>query len=177
MDHRDFSLKQISKALSQAEYDLNEIKVELISKSDQFEEVSDALKALLRILKKIENEKTVTQKNFLSNFHLLARPYLEELKGSKLNVRQTAIVNALESSLNEVFSPFAVSLLSGYLSLTPKEIRVANLIKEGYTTKEIAALFCLSEHTIKSHRSNIRRKLKLKNKKINLGSHLRSLPE
>ena len=54
------------------------------------------------------------------------------------------------------------------------EIRVANLVKEGQTNKETAEILCLSKNTIMFHRYNIRCKLGLKNKKINLRSHLLS---
>jgi DNA-binding CsgD family transcriptional regulator len=55
------------------------------------------------------------------------------------------------------------------------EIRVASLIKEGKTNKEIGELLCLSLNTVKVHRYNLRSKLALKGKKINLRSHLLSL--
>jgi len=57
------------------------------------------------------------------------------------------------------------------------EIKVANLVKEGKTNKEIAELLYLSKNTILFHRYNIRTKLNLKNKKINLRSHLMSYAE
>ena len=56
-----------------------------------------------------------------------------------------------------------------------KVSKIANLVKDGRTNKEIASMLYLSENTVKNHRSQIRNKLGLKHKKINLRSYLRSL--
>jgi DNA-binding CsgD family transcriptional regulator len=59
-----------------------------------------------------------------------------------------------------------------HLRLTPAEIRLADLIKQGRNTKEIADVLFLSSNTIDSYRKKIRKKLGLQNKKINLRTHL-----
>jgi DNA-binding CsgD family transcriptional regulator len=76
--------------------------------------------------------------------------------------------------LDNIISPFISKLSSKFFNFTPMEIRVANLVKDGRTNKEIAELLCLSKNTILFHRYNIRRKLGLKHKKINMRSHLLS---
>ncbi|HSM90520.1 MAG TPA: helix-turn-helix transcriptional regulator [Desulfobacterales bacterium] len=82
------------------------------------------------------------------------------------------MADILESNLGNIISPFISQLSSNYINLTPTEIRVANLVKEGKTNKEIAALLYLSKNTILFHRHNIRTKLGLRRSKKNLRSHL-----
>ena len=81
----------------------------------------------------------------------------------------------IKSNLKDIISPFARSLTGKYIGLTPTEIQVANMIKQGKTTKDIAELNNLSARTIEFHRDNIRSKLGIKNKKINLRTYLLSL--
>jgi DNA-binding CsgD family transcriptional regulator len=81
----------------------------------------------------------------------------------------------LESSLHEIVSPFSLKLSSNSFGLTPAEIKVASLIKQGKGTKEIAKMRNLSHKTVARHRENIRKKLRIKNTKVNLQSHLISL--
>jgi DNA-binding CsgD family transcriptional regulator len=66
------------------------------------------------------------------------------------------------------------NLRSKYLNLTSREIQIANLIREGKSTKEIAKLLNASSDAIDFHRNNIRNKLGLKNKKTNLRAYLLS---
>ena len=130
--------------------------------------------ALKVLLKQREDDKKELGENVLTNVKELISPYLERLKKSRLNTNQETLVNILDSNLNNIISPFISKLSFKFFNLTPMEIKVANLVKEGKTNKEIAELLCLSKNTILFHRYNIRRKLQLKNKKINLRSHLLS---
>ena len=61
------------------------------------------------------------------------------------------------------------------LNLTPTQIQVVRLVKEGKSTKEIRYLLRLSLRTVDVHRYNIRRKLGIKDRKTNLKIHLISL--
>lgn len=135
------------------------------------EETNIALKVLL---KRREEDKAELEEKVLLNMKELVLPYLEKLKICRLDEKQKFYVNILESNLNEIISPFAHRLSSKFLNFTPTEIQVANLLQQRKTNKEIGELLYSSTRTIAFHRENIRKKLGLKNKKINLKSYLLS---
>ena len=145
---------------------------ELEIKTKNLEEVNTALKVLLR---ERQRDKTALEEKVLSNIKELVVPYLERLKRTSLDDTQLSCVDVLETNLKEIISPFSKKLSSKYLGLTPTEIQVANLVKDGKTTKEIAEFMNLSAKTVEFHRDNIRKKLGIKNRRINLRTHLLSM--
>lgn len=152
--------------------DRKKMETELETRAVDLEEINTALKVLL---KKREQDKTDLEKKVLINIKELVMPYLEKLKRSTLNRRQNTYLNIMESNLKDLVSPFGRSLSLNHLNLTHKEMEVANLVKYGKTTKEIADLLNLSARTIESHRKNVRKKLGIKNNKSNLRTYLSSL--
>ena len=167
-------LEQEIEERKKAEEALRKREIELEAQSHHLEEVNTALKVLL---KQRESDKKELGENVLSNVKEFISPYIERLNKSRLNTHQKTLVNIMESNLENIISPFISKLSSKFFNFTPMEIKVANLVKEGKTNKEIAELLCLSKNTILFHRHNIRGKLRLKNKKINLRSHLLSYDE
>ncbi|MFY9367659.1 MAG: PAS domain-containing protein [Desulfomonilia bacterium] len=155
-----------------AEQTLMRKEEELQLKSLNLEEANTALKVLL---KRGEQDKKELEEKVLSNIKELALPYLEKLKACSLDDRQAAYVQLLESSLGDIISPFLQKLSAQYLNLTPTEIQVANLVREGKSTKEISELLNISKRAVEFHRNNIRDKLGLKKEKANLRSYLLSL--
>ncbi len=102
-------------------------------------------------------------------------PHIERLKKSRLTCDEMACLHIIESNLMNIVSPFTRWLSSEYKKLTPTEIQIANLVREGKTTKEIAQILNLSTRTIDTHRLNIRKKIDIKNKRVNLRSYLLSI--
>lgn len=167
----NMQLKQEVEERKRAERALRKREVELKAQSHHLEEVNTALKVLL---KQREDDKKELGRNVLTNVKALIVPYMQKLKKSRLNTNQQTLVDILGSNLNNIISPFISNLSSKYFNFTAMEIKVANLVKEGKTNKEIADLLYLSKNTVMFHRHNIRAKLDLKKKKINLRSHLLS---
>jgi PAS domain S-box-containing protein len=173
---RTTELAQANKQMAQeveerkkAEGQLRKREKELKAQSLHLQEVNTALKVLL---KQREDDRKEFGEVVRSNVKELISPYLEQLKKGRLTPTQKALADILESNLGNIISPFISQLSSNYINLTPTEIRVANLVKEGKTNKEIAALLYLSKNTILFHRHNIRTKLGLRRSKKNLRSHL-----
>ena len=157
--------KRIEEALRESEKDLK-------GKGIRLEELNSALKILLE---KGEKDREDLEEKVMVNVKEMVLPYVAKLKSTGLDAMQETFAGIIESNLDAIVSPFLKKLSSKYLNLTPTEIRVADLVKQGLSTKEIGRLLNSSPETISRHRKRIRKKLQLKDKKSNLRTHLLSL--
>lgn len=169
--HKGNMERRLQEAHDLLEQRVEERTSELRLKTENLEEMNTALKVLL---KRREEDKTELEEKVIYNTKELVLPFLEKLAGTRLDERQRTFVEIMSSNLDDIISPFAKTLSTRYLNLTPSEIQIANLVKHGKTTKEIAGLLNLSTRTIESHRDSIRKKLGIKNQKANLRTHLMS---
>jgi PAS domain S-box-containing protein len=140
--------------------------------SHKLQELNTALKVLL---KQREEDKRDLEEKVLANVKELLIPYLEELKKGRMDARSEMQVSILEANLHNIISPFTHRLSSKYTGFTPREIQVANLIRQGRSTKDIAHYVGVSQSAINLYRHSIRNKLGLVSRKINLRSHLMAL--
>ena len=161
-------------ALKLAEERLQERERELEKKNRNLEEINTTLKVLLD---RREADKKELEEQVLGNVKQRVLPYLERLRGTRLQPEAVEFARLIESNLQEIVSPFLQRLTSSYFALTPQEIQVAGLVKEGKMTKEIADVLNISMSAVDFHRKNIRKKLGLKSRKTNLRSYLLSLSE
>jgi len=164
--------EDLEKRVEQRTRELAATNKELQEKTLNLKEANTALKVLL---KRREEDQTEVEERILANVNELILPALDTLKGKKLDDRQSTWVDILETNLRDIVSPFSRGLSSKYWKLTPMEFQVANFIKNGKTTKEIAELLHVATSTINTYRDNIRKKLRIKNKKINLKTYLSDL--
>jgi len=174
---RDISKEKEAKEALQKAHDELEFKVkertrELEIKTSNLEEINTVLNVLL---KKRNEDKLAFEEQVVANVKKLVMPYLHKMKHGKIDEKQQALISIIETSLNEIISPFTFKLSSTYLSLTPSEVQVADLVRQGKKTKEIAKLLNRSYKTIERHRENIRRKVGIINRRVNLRSYLLSL--
>jgi len=137
----------------------------------ELEESNTALKVLL---KQREQDQRELEENILSNIKHLILPYVNKLKRNRSMSEELVYLNILESNLQEIVSPFSSKMSFRYLDFTPREILVANLIKDGRQDKDIMDILNISLETVKSHRQNIRKKLGIYGKRSNLRMKLLS---
>lgn len=71
--------------------------------------------------------------------------------------------NASKIVINEFSQNSTKSKISGIQSLTPREIKIIQLLGEGNITREISEKLFISEKTVDRHKTNILKKLSLKN--------------
>lgn len=112
------------------------------------------------------------EKTMLSNIRTFVLPHIKKLKKTKLNDVQMAHVELIEKNLSKLTSTLLHDMQE--LNLTPMEIQVASLIRDGKTTREIVGLLNTTKVAVENHRYNIRKKLGLNNKKNDLRSFLLS---
>ncbi len=145
---------------------------ELEAQTRNLAEVNSALRVLLA---QREADRKELEEKILINVNELVRPHLAKLATLKISPKQKALLDMIHSNLDDIISPVARRLNTEFRRLSPAETQVANLIRQGKSTKQIADLMGVAESTIDFHRHNIRRKLNLSNKRLNLRSYLISL--
>ena len=137
--------------------------------------LEDANTAMRVLMNRRDEDRKEIEDKLQTNIKNLVIPYLKMLNHASLDNRYKHYLNVLENNLKEVLSPFMKNILSLNKNLTPQEIQIVDLIKQGKNTKEIADMLNASPNTIATHRNNIREKLNLRNAKVNLRSYLQSL--
>jgi len=135
--------------------------------------LQDANIALRAVLSRLEDEKQEIRASILANIQKIIMPIVFELE-LEVTGRQRSYVTLLRQSLQEITSPFLTQLSREHMQLTPVEIAIGTMIRNGLSTKEIAQLRCISAATVRRHRENIRRKLGLRNRKANLATYLQA---
>jgi PAS domain S-box-containing protein len=158
-------------ARKKAEESLSQSEENLRVRSQELEEMNIALKVFLK--QREQDQKDIEEK-VRANLKQLVLPYIEKLKKRKLG-EDAAYLNIIEANLQGVISSLATTTSGKLHRLTPQELLVANLIKDGRQDKDISELLNLSIHTIKAHRRNIRKKLELTKGKANLRTFLSNL--
>lgn len=161
--------RALQKANDELERRIDERTTDLEGKSRRLEEINAALKILLR---QRDEDRKELEETVLANVKRLVMPYLEKLSHSRLSDEQRTYLTILEGNMGEIVSPFVKKLSQLPHGLSPTEMRVADLVKNGRTTKEIAQVLHTSVNTILFHRFNIRRKLGIKGQKANLRVYL-----
>ncbi|MBN1587692.1 MAG: PAS domain S-box protein [Candidatus Omnitrophica bacterium] len=114
--------------------------------------------ALRELLSLVKEEKEELEKVILQNIDRLVFPILRKLKDRSTSIEKEYLV-LLEDNLKHVTEPFGRLISEQILRLTPREIEICNLLRGGFTSKDIARLLVISVPTVEGYRNSIRKKL------------------
>jgi ATP/maltotriose-dependent transcriptional regulator MalT len=132
--------------------------------------------ALREIVSQIGLEKKTLEDQMRLNIELTVMPLLKKMEDAALpSESRQSYVRVVQQNLEDFTSSFARKVIEDRVRLSPRELEICNLIKNGLANKEIAPLLGLSLQTVERHRHNVRRKLRIDSEKVNLATFLRAL--
>jgi PAS domain S-box-containing protein len=158
-----------AKKLEKNQQELLRHKMDLEKANKELVQTNTALSVLARNIDKKRDE---AEKRIAQTISSQIIPLVDELKTHKIPEKSRAIIEMLGVYLNDL----TLTGSRGHdviIALSSMELRVATMIKNGFTSEEIARVLNISPHTVKTHRRSIRKKLNIKNENINLPSFLR----
>ncbi|MBN1509303.1 MAG: helix-turn-helix transcriptional regulator [Sedimentisphaerales bacterium] len=163
---------RVSRALEhmQRETDLREAHAALECEHRALQETNIALR---RVMSQLEDEKRDVRSAILTNIQKIVMPIVFELE-LRVSGQLRSYVTLLRQNLNQVADSFLSEMCRNHVELSPVEVVISTMIRNGLSTKEIAGIRCISPATVRRHRENIRRKLGLQNRKVNLATYLQS---
>lgn len=165
----EIEVEQKTRDLRKKTEEQNKTLQELKLKTDDLMKSNIALEVLLQ---QSHSAKHDLEEKINVNIKELVNPYLDELDIQLGNRKAAVYVDILRKNIDKITSSFTKKLSSKLIGLTPRELQVADLVKQGRSNKDIAELLMLSPGTVELYRSHIRKKLGIKNKKINLRAYL-----
>jgi len=130
--------------------------------------------ALKEILSHIEEEKQQVSDNLRVNINRVIMPIIKNLR-KRVNINDREYFTLLERCLKDITSPFINKLELRVAKLSPRELEICNMVKNGLSSKEIAGSLNISIHTVIKQRQRIRKKLGINNQGVNLITHLQAI--
>lgn len=156
LNERNTVLEQM---ISERTSELHLLNSELKLREQELHAKNMGLRALLN---SVEEEKQYLKEKTTNNFNKALHPLLEMLKETSLSEKQELLLNSFEHVLDNMSSAMNTTLTNCRNPLTPTELKIANFIAAGKTSKEISSILNTSKRTVEGHRSSIRKKLGLK---------------
>ncbi len=142
---------------------------ELLKKKNQLQEMNVTLRT---VMKSVDKERETFQKSVGDIIRTTLLPALTPVRRERSQSIRNTYLDIIEDQLLKLTWGGKNDGHALLLKLTPMEMKVCRFIQAGALTKEIADAFNLSTVTIQTHRRNIRKKLDLQNRNVNLSSFL-----
>ena len=143
----------------------------------QSQTLQDQERALDMLIRREGEQEKKTAEAVASNVNMLVWPLVDKLKRATAGTDMEGTVDVLAACLEDVTSPLVSKVTGCNLGLTPREAQVAELVRHGRPTKEIADVLVISEKAVEYHRMKIRRKLGLSGTTVTLQARLSHIAE
>ncbi len=129
--------------------------------------------ALREVMASIEGEKAEIRKQHSRQITEILIPTVKKMVRKNNTLNKSSFLH-LQTTLEEMAESNSLTLPFTY-KLSPREIEICALIRNGASSREISNALGIALVTVQKHREVIRRKLRLTNKDINLTTHLRNM--
>jgi DNA-binding NarL/FixJ family response regulator len=155
--------------------DLKQSRHDLLTQQQRLESLNtqllDTNRALSIFAQNIEREREEIEKRIAMKLRSLIIPMVVKLKNDPSLQLYSMQLDMLTKQVEDLTTGFAIDSRVA-MSLSFTELQIASLIKNGVTTDEIARQLHIAESTVRTHRKNIRKKLKINNAQFSLRNYL-----
>ncbi len=132
---------------------------------------------LTELLDRRQQDRAALEEAVTENVHRRLLPLVDLLRGRLKTRDGRDLLDRLERGLRDMASPFVRRLGQSALGLTPRELEVAEMVRNGYSSKEIAERLHISPKAVAFHRGNLRKKLGIKSRRESLRVRLLALDQ
>ncbi len=142
---------------------------EIEKKKQEIEEANIALRVMLD--QHTKTRETI-EEHISVRLKTLVTPYLNLLRQSAGSEKQAETINIITAHIDSIAGSFSQKSKEILLGLSPREALVADLVRQGKTSKDIAGILSISVRTVETYRNNLRKKLGINKQKISLRTYL-----
>jgi len=169
VEKRDSELKKSGRELERKCKELSRLKIEGENVNNELLETNNALSFLAR---NINEHRLEAVKSLAGAINSKIMPIIDNLRKSDKFDDIQFCLDVLDAHL-QTLTKELMGEMNTVANLTPSEVQVATMIRNGLKSREIAEKFFISLHTVKTHRRNIRKKLNIQSPNTSLSSYLR----
>lgn len=153
---------------------LKDMERELVDEKKHVEEKNIALRNIIQSIRG-QDDDLRSEMLFKMESHIL--PLMERLRREKDDNEKGILYSDICESISGMLDKDSTKSHAGevFAKLSRTEERICRMIVTGYSTKQIADELFVTHDTVQTHRKNIRKKLDINNKDVNLYTYLKNL--
>ena len=152
--------------------DITEQKMGVLELEQKKREAEDANIALKVMLDQHTRTRETVEEQISIKLQELVNPYLDLLQQSGVNEKQSETISIIAAHIDSITHQFTPKARKIMLKLSPRETLIADLVRQGKTSKNISEILHISLRTVETYRNNLRKKLGINKKKIGLRTYL-----